>query len=95
MRSSSVDDDPADRVLGVDPEIQRMLYGLYFFTCLVGNPAHCVMRVHAFDEDISTPQHCLTVAQPQMAQWQNQHGDRWRVESFRCGKPPRDRGNRV
>jgi hypothetical protein len=71
-----------------------MLYGLYFLTCMVSNPAHCVMRVHTFSEDVSTPQQCLSVAQPQMAQWQGSHAD-WRVERFRCGKPPKDNGTRI
>jgi hypothetical protein len=32
-------------------EPPRMLYGLYFLTCMVANPTHCVMRVHRFNED--------------------------------------------
>lgn len=72
-----------------------MLYGLYFLTCMVANPTHCVMRVHRFNEDIVTLQQCLSVAQPQMAAWQNAHGDRWRVARFRCGSPPRDDGTRI
>ncbi len=71
-----------------------MLYGLYFLTCLVDNPAHCVMRVHRFDETVQTPMHCMRVAQPQMAAWQSSHG-RWRVARFRCGTPPRDDGTRI
>lgn len=71
-----------------------MLYGLFFLTCLVDNPAHCVTRVHSFSEEVSTPQHCLTVAQAQMAQWGQSH-PRWQVTRFRCGKPPRDLGTRV
>ncbi|AWN39617.1 hypothetical protein U8607_02155 [Methylobacterium durans] len=71
-----------------------MLYGLYFLTCLSANPTHCVTRVHFFSEEVTTPQQCLTVAQPQMAHWQRMH-DRWRVEKFRCGKPPRDDGARI
>ena len=76
-------------------EPRRILYGLYFLTCMVNNPTHCVMRVHRFNEDIVTPQQCLSVAQPQMAAWQNAHGDRWRVARFRCGAPPRDDGTRI
>lgn len=71
-----------------------MLYGLYFLTCMVTNPAHCVLRVHHFAEEIQTPQQCLMLAQPQMAAWQNSH-DRWRVERFRCGKPPKSDGTRI
>ena len=71
-----------------------MLYGLYFITCMVSNPAHCVTRVHTFDEDVTTPQQCMSVAQPQMAHWQGSHAD-WRVERFRCGKPPKDDGMRI
>jgi hypothetical protein len=72
------------------------LYPLYFVTCLVTNPAHCVTRVHYFDpEQVTTPMSCLRVAQPQIAQWQNRNGDRWHVETFRCGKPPRDDGQRI
>lgn len=71
-----------------------MLYGLYFLTCLIENPTHCVMRVHLFEPDVSTPQHCMAVAQPQMARWQVGHG-RWRITRFRCGKPPRDDGTRI
>jgi hypothetical protein len=69
-----------------------VLYQLFFVTCLVGNSAHCVTRVHTFDDTIWTPQQCLTVAQPAMARWANAHADRWVVERFRCGKPPRDPG---
>lgn len=72
-----------------------MLYQLFFVTCLVGNAGHCVTRIHTFDEAVFTPQQCLSVAQPQMAVWQQQHGDRWRVEKFRCGKPPSDDGRRI
>ena len=50
-----------------------MLYGLYFITCLVENPAHFVTRLHTFSEEVSGPQRCLAVAQPQMAQWTNAH----------------------
>ncbi|MGU3539904.1 hypothetical protein [Methylobacterium sp. A54F] len=71
-----------------------MLYGLFFLTCLAANPTHCVTRVHYFNEEVTTPQQCLSVAQPQMAEWQNTH-DRWRVARFRCGKPPRDDGARI
>ena len=71
-----------------------MLYGLYFLTCLVSNPTHCVMRVHHFNEEVQTPMQCMTVAQPQMAAWQNSH-DRLRVARFRCGKPPTDDGTRI
>lgn len=71
-----------------------MLYGLYFLTCMVTNPAHCVMRVHTFDEDVATPQQCLSVAQAQMARWQDLH-DQWRVARFRCGRPPKDDGTRI
>lgn len=72
-----------------------MLYGLYFVTCLVANPTHCVTRVHRFSEDVLTPQQCLAVAQPQMAAWQNSHGDRWRVARFRCGAPPKADGTLI
>ena len=72
-----------------------MLYQLFFLTCMVGNSTHCVMRTHIFDEAVVTPQQCLAVAQPQMAVWQQQHGDRWRVDRFRCGKPPRNDGTRI
>ena len=72
-----------------------MLYGLYFLTCLAENPGHCVTRVHLFSDEVQTPQQCLSVAQPQMAAWQNAHGDRWRVARFRCGSPPRDDGTRI
>lgn len=71
-----------------------MLYGLYFLTCMVANPGHCVMRQHVFSEDVSTPMQCITVAQAQMAEWSNSH-PAWRVERFRCGKPPRDDGTRI
>ena len=63
-------------------------------THLVTNPTHCVMRVHTFDEEVATPQQCMAVAQPQMASWQNTH-ERWHIERFRCGKPPRDDGTRI
>lgn len=68
-----------------------MLYVLWFSTCLASNPAHCILRQHHFNEDIATPQQCLAVAQPQLAVWQQSHTE-WRVERFRCGKPPRDPG---
>ncbi|WP_132256847.1 hypothetical protein [Methylobacterium segetis] len=71
-----------------------MFYSLYFLTCLTANPAHCVTRIHTFSEDVWTPQQCLTVAQPRMAQWQRTH-DRWRVEKFRCGRRPSDEGARI
>ena len=71
-----------------------MLYGLYFLTCMVANPTHCVMRVHTFDEDVATPQQCLSVAQAQMARWQGSH-EAWRVARFRCGRPPKDDGTRI
>jgi hypothetical protein len=71
-----------------------MLYSLYFLTCMVGNSSHCVMRVHHFDEDVATPQQCLSVAQAQMAQWQTTH-ERWQVTRFRCGQPPKDDGARI
>lgn len=72
-----------------------MLYSLYFTTCLATNPSHCVTRVHQFDEAVFTPQQCLSVAQPQMAVWQQRHGDRWTISQFRCGKPPRDPGRAI
>lgn len=71
-----------------------MLYGLYFVTCLVENPAHCVTRLHAFSDEINGPRQCLSVAQPQMARWVNAHPT-WRVERWRCGAPPRDTGTRI
>ncbi|MDP4027063.1 hypothetical protein Q8W71_31220 [Methylobacterium sp. NEAU 140] len=71
-----------------------MLYGLYFLTCMVANPTHCVMRVHHFGEEIATPQKCLSVAQAQMSLWQTAHA-RWRVARFRCGSPPKDDGTRI
>lgn len=71
-----------------------MMFGLYFLTCLADNPGHCVMRKHLFDEAVSTPMHCLVVAQPQMAEWQRTH-ERWRVERFRCGKPPKGDGTLI
>ncbi|TXN21831.1 hypothetical protein [Methylobacterium sp. WL9] len=71
-----------------------MMFGLFFVTCLASNPAHCVMRTHYFDEPVTTPQQCLAIAQPTMASWQNDHEhERWRIERFRCGKPPRDPGS--
>lgn len=71
-----------------------MLFGLYFVTCLAGNSGHCVTRLHTFSEDVWTPQQCLAVAQPQMAEWSNAH-PRWQVKSFRCGKPPKSDGTLI
>ncbi|MCE4226574.1 hypothetical protein HCU64_22790 [Methylobacterium sp. C25] len=70
------------------------MIGLYFVTCLAANPAHCVTRTHYFDEAVETPIQCLKLAQPAMAGWQNDHEhERWRIERFRCGSPPRDPGS--
>ncbi|AWN42302.1 hypothetical protein [Methylobacterium durans] len=71
-----------------------MLYGLYFMACLVAGPVHCEQRVHIFDESVTTPMGCLVVAQPQMADWQSRHPG-WRVDRWRCGKPPTDDGARI
>jgi hypothetical protein len=70
-----------------------MMYGLYFVVCVLGSE-HCENRVHFFDEQVRTPMQCITVAQAQLAEWTNKHPN-WRVESFRCGKPPKDSGTRI
>ncbi len=71
-------------------------YSLFFTTCLASNPAHCVQRQHLFNEAIATPQQCITVAQAAMAKWTaDREHERWRVEAFRCGKPPRDAGRSI
>ena len=72
-----------------------MLYQLFFITCMINNPVHCVTRAHTFDPELQmTDQLCGRYAQPMMAQWQNTHPN-WKVEKFRCGRPPKDSGTNI
>lgn len=73
-----------------------MLLSLFFTTCLVSSPGYCVTRQHLFEHTIATPQQCVSVAQAAMAKWvSDSEHERWRIETFRCGKPPRRVGQSI
>ncbi len=54
---------------------------LLFVACLVSEPDHCEKKALQFS-DIS-PRQCMMGAQPQLAQWTNQH-PKWRVAKWKC-----------
>ena len=55
---------------------------LIFVACLATEPAQCENKALQFAEDL-TPMACLMGAQPQLAQWTNQH-PKWRIKSWKC-----------
>lgn len=65
---------------------------LYFTACLAGAPDTCKMRRLLLD--VGGARACQRVAQPQLARWIGSHPE-YRVTEWRCGAPPRDRGQRV
>jgi hypothetical protein len=54
---------------------------LIFVACLVSAPEQCENKALQFTD--ITPMACMMGAQPQLAQWANQH-PKWRVASWKC-----------
>ena len=54
---------------------------LLFVTCLNVSPTECRERSMLFTD--ITPMTCMVGAQPQLAQWVNEHPN-WRVSHWKC-----------
>ena len=67
-------------------------YFLYFTACMAGAPDTCESR--RLPLDVADATGCVHVAQPQLARWIGNHPE-YRIASWRCGSPPRDRGTRI
>ncbi|MGR3794875.1 hypothetical protein [Vannielia sp. SX4] len=61
---------------------------LAFVTCLATSPTDCENRSLLFQE--GTPMSCMMTAQPQLAQWINEHPNwtiaRWKCRAFKPGE---------
>ena len=65
---------------------------LAFVTCLAAAPDECQDRSLLFEK--GTPQSCMVMAGPHLAQWVNEHPQwtvaRWKCRSFTPGQMPQD-----
>lgn len=58
------------------------MFELIFIACLVGQPERCEEKALQY-ADIPSPMACMMNAQPQLAEWIEQH-PRWRIAKWSC-----------
>lgn len=58
------------------------MFELIFIACLIGKPDRCEEKALQFVE-VPSAMACLTTAQPQLAQWAENH-PRWRIAKWSC-----------